>query len=666
MLDLPVVPASPSPGSAADLPSAPQRHAPTEPLEAYELSGRHALPADALPEQLQLDADHVSAAPNAVVEAAPVATTGLSATTSVLASLMSVLASLMPMSPLSAVDASEAAIDGPATGSRAAQSQAVDATDTRQVTVADSASTPGNGSSKPIVPPLSLNTHWTREPRDSSQHAPKKLQRAGRSASKDLATSTSMALPAPAALVGNGDRVPREPAVVQEGLQTRPTKRLHFAPRATPTTETRQTESRAATPPTIVTQPTARVVAPPQTSSQQRSVKAKASGCSKLPKQQSEEAKEAPRATTKAAALAARRVHQHHGQLQQKQEEEMTRLADAALWTHCKLKLRATSDLDSEDVGDLPLGASVNVLERQTLDDGTVRARVAYFTRSIGWITCTSKDGHDLLQRAAPLNDGRRRGRTGSEDQAPPAAGSITASPGGAEEAVVAAHRARAKGAEALILQIYARRHAKSPTALSPMERRLPPTGHAPKVKGPMPPEASAPRLVSQHDGVATVRAPGSKDEEQAASHQRLGEHALEELLYHGIPARRGRKPVPTRVVLAAPAELPPSAKISLTTYERRCRAKVQPYWQVDSEHPVGAAPLQIGGVTTMPPCTLPPACEFDARIASSSAIQPLYEAAPLRTRASKSPGKQEPPKDASKGAPGSLKVKPKAVAVVA
>ena len=76
-----------------------------------------------------------------------------------------------------------------------------------------------------------------------------------------------------------------------------------------------------------------------------------------------------------------------------------------SLVTRSKLKLRAGAPLDSPDAGDVKAGTRVRVMARETLADGTQRARIALEGEktSLGWVSCLSREGlpnlvdHDLL-----------------------------------------------------------------------------------------------------------------------------------------------------------------------------------------------------------------------------------------------------------------------------
>ena len=65
------------------------------------------------------------------------------------------------------------------------------------------------------------------------------------------------------------------------------------------------------------------------------------------------------------------------------------------------LKLRSKCELDSEEAGTLPTGAEAVLLELKTLEDGTLRARVAGEPqpplrrtpgKPLGWVSCVGKD----------------------------------------------------------------------------------------------------------------------------------------------------------------------------------------------------------------------------------------------------------------------------------
>lgn len=64
-----------------------------------------------------------------------------------------------------------------------------------------------------------------------------------------------------------------------------------------------------------------------------------------------------------------------------------------------KLKMRAKSELDSDEAGTLPVGTRVIVMDRRDLADGTTRARVgrASDAAPLGWVSMLAKDGRANL-----------------------------------------------------------------------------------------------------------------------------------------------------------------------------------------------------------------------------------------------------------------------------
>ena len=74
-------------------------------------------------------------------------------------------------------------------------------------------------------------------------------------------------------------------------------------------------------------------------------------------------------------------------------------VADRLRVTAAKLKLRATKDVDSEDVGSVAEGLSVVVVDMTTLADGTQRACITLDENAppVGWVTMFSKDGDENL-----------------------------------------------------------------------------------------------------------------------------------------------------------------------------------------------------------------------------------------------------------------------------
>lgn len=59
-----------------------------------------------------------------------------------------------------------------------------------------------------------------------------------------------------------------------------------------------------------------------------------------------------------------------------------------------KLKVKDSSDLDSADVGELPVGTRVRVLERASLADGTIRAKISLDSadlKPMGWVSALSQ-----------------------------------------------------------------------------------------------------------------------------------------------------------------------------------------------------------------------------------------------------------------------------------
>ena len=107
------------------------------------------------------------------------------------------------------------------------------------------------------------------------------------------------------------------------------------------------------------------------------------------------EAREAAAAAFAAAAAAAAA-----------KERAEDAAAKGLLVTRCKLKMREGAPLDSAGAGDLPMGATVQVLDRQTVPpDGTQRACVAYAGELVprGWITAI--DRKDRTENLLKPND---------------------------------------------------------------------------------------------------------------------------------------------------------------------------------------------------------------------------------------------------------------------
>jgi len=67
--------------------------------------------------------------------------------------------------------------------------------------------------------------------------------------------------------------------------------------------------------------------------------------------------------------------------------------------SRAKLKIRAECALDSNDLGDLPMGSQVKIGERAELADGTKRCAIIKDgeEKAAGWVSIVGKDGEDNL-----------------------------------------------------------------------------------------------------------------------------------------------------------------------------------------------------------------------------------------------------------------------------
>lgn len=68
--------------------------------------------------------------------------------------------------------------------------------------------------------------------------------------------------------------------------------------------------------------------------------------------------------------------------------------------------MRVTSEFESKEVGELPEGATVTILQQRVLRDGTKRARIALVSQSgqlrRGWVSEVGRDGTENLMPMQP------------------------------------------------------------------------------------------------------------------------------------------------------------------------------------------------------------------------------------------------------------------------
>ena len=76
-----------------------------------------------------------------------------------------------------------------------------------------------------------------------------------------------------------------------------------------------------------------------------------------------------------------------------------TKMGVESYVVRCKLKMRKSSELDSDEAGELPTSSIVSILEQKELEDGTQRAQIGWCgsTAPLGWVSCLSKDGRNNL-----------------------------------------------------------------------------------------------------------------------------------------------------------------------------------------------------------------------------------------------------------------------------
>ena len=245
-----------------------------------------------------------------------------------------------------------------------------------------------------------------------------------------------------------------------------------------------------------------------------------------------------------------------------------------------------------------------------------------------------------MLHEDPPLPSGPRRGRRADEHKWPMLAPEVrvTAATSGADAGTTVNYHgktvdyhgfviAKIEESEAMHQNLLAQGFVQPPPSAPARVRPMPPMGRVPQVKAPLPLEATTPlpgAKVTSNTSVTQetdLRVDGGRTAPPQS-----------ELLLRGIPARRGVACTasrgtcgisPSRSAPKAEA-LPASAKVTLTTYERRRGTRTpQPYWRFGRGRPspVESSPLQIAGVTTTGPFAEPIACPFNEALSNSATL---------------------------------------------